>query len=289
MEELLDVQLHPTDLSKTTKVGALLPTELRKDFEKFLVENAYVFAWTHEDMPGIDPNFMVYRLNVDPNYKIVQQRRRVFTPERYEVIRLEVEKLKKAGFIEDVIYPSWLANVVLVKKSNGQWRVCVDFTDLNKACPKDSFPLPRIDQLVDATAGHGLLSFMDAYSGYNQISMYGPDQAKTAFITDRGLYCYKVMPFGLKNAGATYQRLVNKMFTEQIGKTVEVYVDDMLVKSTAPEQHLTNLREVFAILRKYKMKLNPTKCAFGVASGKFLGFMVNQRGIEATGTRSELS
>ena len=122
---------------------------------------------------------------------------------------------------------------------------------------------------------------MDAYSGYNQISMYSPDQAKTAFITDRGLYCYKIMPFGLKNAGATYQRLVNKMFAEQIGKTVEVYVDDMLVKSTEPEQHLTNLREVFAILRKYKMKLNPAKCAFGVASGKFLGFMVNQRGIEA--------
>ena len=120
-------------------------TDLRKDFEKFLVENADVFAWTHEDMPEIDPNFMVHRLNVDPNYKVVQQRRRVFTPERYEVIRLEVEKLKKAGFIEEVIYPSWLANVVLVKKSNGQWRVCVDFTDLNKACPKDSFPLPRID------------------------------------------------------------------------------------------------------------------------------------------------
>ena len=120
VEEFVDVQLHPTDPSKTTKVGALLSTDLRKDFEKFLVENAYVFAWTHEDMPGIDPNFMVHRLNVDPNYKVVQQRRRVFTPERYEVIRLEVEKLKKAGFIEEIIYPSWLANMVLVKKSNGQ-------------------------------------------------------------------------------------------------------------------------------------------------------------------------
>ena len=111
--------------------------------------------------------------------------------------------------------------------------------------------------------------------------MYGPDQAKTAFITDRGLYCYKVMPFGLKNAGATYQRLVNKMFIEQIGKTVEVFVDDMQVKSAEPGQHLTNLREVFAFLKKYKMKLNPAKCAFDVASEKFLGFMVNQRGIKA--------
>lgn len=157
----------------------------------------------------------------------------------------------------------------------------MNFTDLNKACPKDSFPLPRIDQLVDATAGHVLLSFMDAYSGYNQILMYEPDQEHTSFITDRGLYCYIRMPFGLINVGATYQRLVNKMFKKQIGKTMEVYMDDMLVKSKRAEDHIADLAEMFHILRKYKMKLNPQKCVFGVESGKFLGFMVNHRGIEA--------
>ncbi|KAL5539414.1 hypothetical protein UlMin_045365 [Ulmus minor] len=196
-------------------------------------------------------------------------------------INTEVDKLLKADFIEEANYPDWIANVVLVKKANGNWRVCVDFTDLNRACPKDSFPLPRIDQLVDATAGHELLSFMDAYSGYNQIRMHEGDQEHTAFLTNQGLYCYKVMPFGLKNAGATYQRLVNKMFKDQIGKTMEVYVDDMLVKSLKTEEHIQNLRETFEILRRYKMKLNPSKCAFGVSSGKFLGFMVNHRGIEA--------
>ncbi|KAL5539706.1 hypothetical protein UlMin_045789 [Ulmus minor] len=134
-------------------------------------------------------------------------------------------------------------NVVLVKQVNGNWRVCVDFTDLNKACPKDSFPLPRIDQLMDATTGHELLSFMDAYSGYNQIRMHQPDQEHTAFLTDQGLYCYKVMPFGLKNAGATYQRLVNKMFKQQIGKTMEVYVDDMLVKSLKCQPFFRALRK----------------------------------------------
>ena len=128
-------------------------------------------------------------------------------------------------------YPEWLANVVLVKKANGKWRMCVDFTDLNKACPKDSFPLPRIDQLVDSTVGHKLLTFMDAFPGYNQIKMVEEDQKKTAFITNQGLYCYKVMPFRLKNEGATYQRLVNKMFSKQIGRNMEVYVDNMLVKS----------------------------------------------------------
>lgn len=134
---------------------------------------------------------------------------------------------------------------------------------------------------MDSTAGHELLSFMDTYSGYNQISMLPTDEEHTSFITDRGLYCYKVMPFGLKNAGATYQRLVNKMFADFIGKTVEVYVDDMLVKSLKARDHVQHLDEVFKILRQYMMRLNPSKCAFGVVSGKFLGYMVNQRGIEA--------
>ena len=180
-----------------------------------------------------------------------------------------------AGFIWEVYYPDWLTNVILVKKTNGKWRMCVDFTDLNKACSKDSFPLPRIDQLVDSTARYKLLTFMDAFSGYNQIKMAKEDQEKIAFITSQGLYCYKVMPFGLKNAGATYQRLVNKMFSKQIGRNMEVYVDDMLVKSKEELTHLDDLKETFATLRQYRMKLNPSKCAFGVASGKFLGFMVS--------------
>ena len=159
--------------------------------------------------------------------------------------------------------------------------MCIDFTDLNDACPKDCFPLPRIDILIDATAGHELLSFMDAFSGYNQIRMDERDTPKVSFITDQGLYCYVVLPFGLKNAGATYQRLVNKIFKHLIGKTMEVYVDDMLVKSTKKKNHIDDLAEAFDVLKKYRMKLNPAKCAFGVASGKFLGLMVSQRGIEA--------
>ena len=116
----------------------------------------------------------------------------------------EVRKLLEAGFIREVYYPDWLVNVVMVKKNNGKWRMCVDFTDLNRACPKDSYPLPRIDTLVDSTARHELLSFMDAFSGYKQIKMKEEDQEKTSFMTSQGLFCYKVMPFGLKNAGATY-------------------------------------------------------------------------------------
>ena len=169
----------------------------------------------------------------------------------------------------------------MVKKANGKWRICVDFTDLNKACPKDSYSLPRIDQLVDSTTRHKLLSFMDAFSGYNQIRMDKADQEKTSFVTSQGLFCYKVMPFGLKNIGVTFQRLVNHMFCPQIGRNVEVYVNDMLVKSLDEEKHLDNLQEIFDTLKQYKMKLNPNKCAFRVSSAKFLGFMVSHRGIEA--------
>ena len=121
---------------------------------------------------------------------------------------------------------------------------------------------------------------MDAFSGYNQIKMNEEDQERTSFVTSQGLFCYKVMSFGLKNAGATYQRLMNKMFAHQIGRNVQVYVDDMLVKSLRENNHLDDLQEMFDTLRSYNMKLNPSKCVFGVIAGKFLGFMVSQRGIE---------
>ena len=156
----------------------------------------------------------------------------------------EVNKLLATNFIRKVHYPEWLVNVVMVKKANGKWRMCVDFIDLNQACPKDSFPLPRIDQLVDSIARHKLLTFMDAFFGYNQIQMAKEDQEKTAFITN------KVMPFRLKNVGATYQRLVNQMFEKQIARNVEVYVDDMLVKSKEEEDHLDDLKEKFDTLRQ---------------------------------------
>ena len=185
-----------------------------------------------------------------------------------------MDKLLAVGFISEIKYPEWLANVVVVPKKGGKWRVCVDYTDLNEACPKDNFPLPRIDQIVDVSAEHGMLSFLDAFSGYHQIPMHSPDAEKTAFITSYGLLCYNVMPFGLKNAGATYQRLVNKMFRPLLGKTMEVYIDDMLVKSKERPDHAKHLQETFELLRVYGMKLNPSKCVFRVSAGRFLGFMV---------------
>ena len=171
--------------------------------------------------------------------------------------------------------------MVVVPKKGDKWRVFVDYTDLNDVCPKDSFPLPRIDQIIDASVGHGMLSFLDAFSGYHQILMHPPDAEETSFITPHGLFCYNVMPFGLKNAGVTYQRLVTKMFRPLLDSTMEVYIDDMLVKSMQRPDHVTHLQQTFDILKEYGMKLNPSKCAFKVSAGRFLGFMVTQRGIEA--------
>nr|XP_023880358.1 uncharacterized protein LOC111992701 [Quercus suber] len=216
-QELEEVHLVDREMTKVTKVGTGLSTALNRKIVEFLKHNLDVFAWTHEDMSGIENEVIEHKLNVDPAKKPAQQRRRTFALERNKAIMEEVEKLLTARFIREVYYPEWLANVVMVKKSNGKWRMCVDFTDLNRACPKDSFPLPRIDQLMDSTAGHELLTFMDAFSGYNQIRISEEDQEKTAFVTSQGLYCYRVMLFGLKNAGATYQRLVNQMFSRQIG------------------------------------------------------------------------
>ena len=139
--------------------------------------------------------------------------------------------MKRVGAIKEVFYPEWLANTVVVKKKNGKWTVYVDFTDLNKACPKDPFPLPRIDQLVDVTVRHPRMSFLDTFQGYHQIPLALDDQEKTSFVTPVENYHYKVMPFGLKNDRSTYQRMMTKMFEAQMGKNIEVYIDDMMVKS----------------------------------------------------------
>ena len=155
-------------------------------------------------MLGIDPSVMVHKLNVSPSFPPIRQKKRVFAPERDQAIAEEVHKLQEASFIREVYYLDWLANVVMVKKASGKWRMCMDFTDLSKACLKDSYPLPRVYVLVDFTAQHQLLCFMDAFSSYNQIQMHEDDQEKTSFVTSQGLFCYKLMSFGLKNVGAMY-------------------------------------------------------------------------------------
>jgi hypothetical protein len=167
----------------------------------FLRANADIFAWSPSDMPGIPREVVEHSLDILPHSRAVQQWLRRFDEERRRAIGVELRKLLEAGFIKEVFHPTWLANPVIVKKKNGKWQMCVDYTSLNKACPKVPFPLPHIDQIVDSTAGCELLCYLDAYSGYHQIKMKESDQLATSFITLFGMYCYVKMPFDLRNAG----------------------------------------------------------------------------------------
>ena len=221
-------------------------------------------------MPGLNPSIALHYLAVKKGVRPVKQAQRRFRPELIPQIETEVNTLIEAGFIREVQYPEWIANIVPVKKKNGQIQLCVDFCDLNSASPKDDFLLPITEVMVDVTTGHEVLSFKDGSSGYNQIRMNPKDEELTAFCTPKGIYCYKVMPFGLKNAGATYQRAIQKIFDNVLHKYVECYVDDLVVKT-----------------KKYQLKMNPRKCAFGVIFGKFLGFIVRHCGIEIDQSKIE--
>ncbi|RDX92455.1 hypothetical protein CR513_25422, partial [Mucuna pruriens] len=225
-------------------------------------------------MLRIDLEFICHRLSISSVFRPIAQRRRKLGEEKRRVSPEETKKLLIANFICEIQFLTWLANVVMVKKASGKWRMCTDYTDLNKACPKDPYPLPSIDCLMDEASGFALLS-------YNKIKMQPQDEAKIAFIMDAGAYCYKVMPFRLKNAGETYQHMMDRMFEGMIGADVELYMDDMVVNSTSAADYCKALRRVFQILRKHQLKLNLEKCSFGVQAGKFLGFMLIERGIKA--------
>ncbi|RVW98926.1 Transposon Ty3-I Gag-Pol polyprotein [Vitis vinifera] len=253
--DLRDVEIvdfGTEDQPRELKIGSPLSTDKKDRLIHLLKSYLDVFAWSYEDMPGLDPS----------------------------IVKEEIQKQLSVRFISVVEYPEWLANVIPVPKKDGKVRVRVDFRDLNKASPKDDFPLPHIDLLVYNTAGHSMLCFMDGFPGYNQILMALEDMEKTTFITKWGAYCYKVMPFGLKNVGATYQRVATTLFHDMMHKDVEVYVDDMIVKSQGRADHLGALERFFERIRKFRLRLNPKKCAFGVTSGKLLGHMVNEWGIE---------
>jgi hypothetical protein len=246
----------------------------------FLRANTNIFEWSPSDMPGISREVAEHSHDILPHSRAVQELLRRFDEERRRAIGVELQKLLEAGFIKEVFHPMWLANPVLVKKKNGKWRMCVDYTSLNKACPKVPFPLPRINQVVDSTAGCELLCFLDAYSGYHQIKMKESDQLTTSFITPFGMYCYVTMPFGLRNAGATYQRCMQHVFGDHIGRTVEAYVDKIVVRNGKADDLVNDMRVAFDCLRANRVKLNPEKCVFGVPRGMLLGYIISQRGIE---------
>lgn len=272
-EDLKEILIGPETHQKT-KIGTSLSTAEETALTNLLRRNLDLFAWRPSEMPGMDPDIACHHLSVRASIKPVVQRKRKMGEERRKAVDEEVKKLADARFISEIKYPTWLANTVLVKKANGKWRMCVDYTDLNMACPEDPYPLPNIDHLIDSASGFKTLSFMDAYSGYNQIKMDPLDVPKTAFITNTKNYHYEVMSFGLKNAGATFQRLMDIAFSQQIGRNLEVYIDNLVAKTKVGFSHTDDLEKILGKIRKYRIRLNPAKCSFYVQARKFLGFLL---------------
>ena len=271
---------------KPVSISASLSVEERIHLVELLKEYQDIFAWQYDEMPRIDPELVAHSLNVEPGTRPVVQPMRTFHPEVETQITQEVKKLFTTDFIKPIQHPRWLSNIIPVKKKNGQIRYCVDFCNLNKACLKDEFPLPNMNLLIDSAVGHAMFSFMDGFSGYNQIFMSPKDAEKTTFRKPIGNFYYTIMSFGLKNAGVIYQTTMTAMFHDMMHREIEDYVDDIVVKSKMRKDHFGILKKVFERYRLYKLKMNPLKCAFGVSAGKFLGFLVHQCGIDVDPTRA---
>ncbi|GJZ28306.1 reverse transcriptase domain-containing protein [Tanacetum coccineum] len=276
----LKVAIHPDYPEQEVSIGGSLSDTGRAAVCALLQRNLDIFAWEPKHMTGVPRSITEHKLKIRQGYSPVRQKKRGQAPERAKAILEEVHKLVEAGIMREVYYHDWLSNPVMVKKSDGSWRMCVDFTDLNKACPQDCYPLPEIDWKVESLCGYPFKCFLDAYKGYHQIQMAKDDEEKTAFHTSQGVYCYTKMPFGLKNAGATYQRLVDNAFEGQVGRNLEVYVDDLVIKSHTEDELVRDIVETFRALRQINMKLNPKKCTFGATEGMFLGYLIETDGIK---------
>jgi hypothetical protein len=259
-------------------VGADCSPEEDQIYTDLFKESRDVFAWSYEEMPGIDPKIVEHEITTYPNANPIQQKLRPVNPRKETTIKVEVEKLLKAGFIYPIHLTQWVSNPVLVDKKQGMIRVCTDFHDLNKACPKDNYPTPFIDQIIDECVGCEAFSFMDGFSGYNQIQIKPKDQQKTTFICSWGTFAYRKMPFGLKNAGATFQRAMSFVFHD-LKHIVKGYLYDLPSRSHKRKDHPMHLRLIFEHCCYFRIRLNPNKCNFCVTSGRLLGFIISIKGI----------
>ncbi|CAL8174769.1 unnamed protein product [Prunus armeniaca] len=282
-DPLQEINLGTEEDPRPTFVSALLEEPLKTKIIALLHDFKDCFAWHYHEMPGLDRKLVEHKLPIKEGYLPVKQARRRMSMDTELKVKEEIERLLKAGFIIPAIYADWLANIVLVlKRKTGVVRICVDYRNLNEASPKDEYSMPMADMLVDGAAYNQMLSFMDGNTGYNQIMVVEEDIHKTTFMCPGhiGAFEYTVMPFGLRNARATYQRAMNCIFHDMIGHSLEVYIDDVVIKSPEKKDHVSNMRKAFLRMRQHKLKMNTKKCVFGVLAGNFLGFLVHQRGIE---------
>jgi hypothetical protein len=273
----IDISVKP-GIVENVNIGTSCSPEEIVTYTSLFKEFHDIFAWSYEEMPGIDPSIMVHEINTYPGAKPIWQRLRPVHPRKATAIKLEVEKLLKAGFIYPVALTEWVSNPVPIDKKGGSIRFCVDYRDINKACFKDNFPTPFVDQIVDDCAGSEIFSLMDGFSSYNQINIAPEDQHKTAFICPWGTFTYRKLPFGLKNVGATFQRAMSYAFHD-IKHIVQPYLDDLSAHSLRRVDHPVHLHVILLRCRFYRIRLNLHKCIFCVESGRLLNFIVSRHGI----------
>jgi hypothetical protein len=226
------VLLDAMVFDQTVIIGSDLSPDEEGRLVQFLQKNKDVFAWSAKDLTGVDRSFIEHRLNIDASVKPRRQNLWKMSDDKVVAVKSEVQRLLDASVILEVMHPKWLANTVPVKKKDGKWRMCINFTDLNKATPKDNYPLPRMDQVIDSAASAAIMSLLDCFSGYHQCWMAKEDEEKTSFMTHFGTFCFMQMPEGLKNAGPTFTRMTGEVFKPQIGRNIQAYVDDLIVKSS---------------------------------------------------------
>jgi hypothetical protein len=281
VDELEEVNIGDGEKRRLTYVNANLTQEHKQRVRQLLMEFVGCFTWEYTEMPGLCRELVEHRLPIKAGFRPHRQPARNFSQEVVGKVKEEVSRLLKAGFMQPSRYAEWVSNVVPVeRKGTRNIRVCVDFRDLNRATPKDEYPMPVADLLINSSSGNKVISFLDGNAGYNQIFMAKEDVNKTAFQCPSfvGLFKWVVMTFGLKNAGATYHRAMNLIFHDLLGVILEIYIDDVVIKSAGFEDHFTDLRVALERMRQYGLKMNPLKCAFSVSAGWFLGFVVHEQG-----------
>jgi hypothetical protein len=281
-DPLEEIDIGDGNTPRPTFVNKTLETDPRNEMIGLLKEYSDCFAWNYTEMPGLSREIVEHRLPIKSGFRPFKQKARTFRPDLLPRIKDKIHRLLEANFIRPCRYAECVSNIVPIEKESGKLRVCIDFRNLNRAAPKDEYPMPIADTLINNASGNRIISFLDGNAGYNHIFMAEEDASKTTFIClgFTGLFEWVVMTFGLKNAGATYQRAMNLIFHELLGNTMEIYIDDIVVKSAEFSSHIADLRKAFDKMRRYGLKMNPHKCAFGVSAGKFLGFVIHEHGIE---------
>jgi hypothetical protein len=272
---------------KFVKLSSSLSRELRAEYTELLKEFADVFAWTYEDLGTYDTTFIEHKIPLKEEAKKFRKKLRQTNPMLLPIMEREVKKLLDAQIIVPLRYSEWVSNMVIVRTKSGEIRLCADFKNLNRSSKKDNYPLPKMEHILQRVTSASRISMIDGFFGYNQIFFLLEDREKTTFTTPWGTFMYAKIPFGLINAGATFQRAMDIAFIGEKDKLVVIYLDDITVFYRSDKEHCCHLRKVFLKCRRFGLSLNPNKSLFSMKEGKLLGHIVSAEGVKIDSSRVE--